>query len=75
MDLDAGQTVPLDDAFLETIHHHGREYQQRSLANNTYFEPIDEVRDEPSVTQLGQAAEWTRVSSTKSIGNPCCTKS
>ncbi|KAH6702531.1 hypothetical protein VD0002_g7035 [Verticillium dahliae] len=35
-------TVPLDEAYLPTVMHHGREYQQFAVDNYHYFEPIDE---------------------------------
>ncbi|KAK1987981.1 UMTA methyltransferase [Colletotrichum cereale] len=36
------QTVPLDNAFLETVVHQGREYQRYAVDNGAYFAPIDE---------------------------------
>ncbi|KAK2022843.1 UMTA methyltransferase [Colletotrichum zoysiae] len=36
------QTVPLDNAFLETVMHQGREYQRYAIENGAYFAPIDE---------------------------------
>ncbi|KXH27156.1 UMTA methyltransferase [Colletotrichum nymphaeae SA-01] len=41
------QTVPLDNAFLETITYQGREYQRYAVDNGAYFAPIDEVGDTP----------------------------
>ncbi|KZL66760.1 UMTA methyltransferase, partial [Colletotrichum tofieldiae] len=36
------QTVPLDNAFLETVMYQGREYQRYAVDNGAYFAPIDE---------------------------------
>ncbi|KAF6837504.1 UMTA methyltransferase [Colletotrichum musicola] len=36
------QTVPLDNAFLETVTHQGREFQRYAVDNGAYFAPIDE---------------------------------
>ncbi|KAK1997155.1 UMTA methyltransferase [Colletotrichum falcatum] len=36
------QTVPLDNAFLETVIHQGREYQRYAVDNGAYFAPMDE---------------------------------
>ncbi|KAF6841990.1 UMTA methyltransferase [Colletotrichum plurivorum] len=35
-------TVPLDNAFLETVTHQGREFQRYAVDNGAYFAPIDE---------------------------------
>ncbi|RKU45804.1 hypothetical protein DL546_005381 [Coniochaeta pulveracea] len=42
MDESDPQTVPLDRTYVETVLHHGREYQRYSLENGVYFAPVDE---------------------------------
>ncbi len=37
------QTVPLDDAYTETVTFHDRVYQRYAIDNRAYFAPIDEV--------------------------------
>ncbi|TDZ26861.1 Secondary metabolism regulator laeA [Colletotrichum orbiculare MAFF 240422] len=46
------QTVPLDNVFLETVVHHGREFQRYAVDNGAYFVPIDE--DEVERLQIMQ---------------------
>lgn len=42
------ETMPLDEAYIPTLIHDGREYQQFALDSLHYFEPMDDVRPSSS---------------------------
>jgi hypothetical protein len=44
------QTVPLDEAFAETVEHCGRTYQSYAVTNGTYFAPVDQVGGQVSAS-------------------------
>jgi len=37
------QLVQVDESYLETVTHHGRDFQRYAIENGAYFAPIDEV--------------------------------
>jgi hypothetical protein len=39
----AGRTIPADDIYAENVQVQGRGFSRYSIANDVYYEPVDEV--------------------------------